>query len=322
MGRVVCFGEALIDLIAGPRVPGRPPCYEQYAGGAPANVATAVARLGGDAAFVGMLAEDPFGDFLLRSLNEAGVDTRHAPRTRAARTALAFVSLAADGERSFSFYRSPAADQLFRIEHFDERCFDGAAVFHACSNSLTSAPLAEATFAGMMRAHAAGALVSFDVNLRPALWDAGDDPHGQIRKALDLADLVKLSRPELDYLAGPQGNGDTALEYLWQSRPRLVLVTDGPGPLCFFTRHMRGSLPAFAVRAVDTTAAGDAFMGGFLHWLVQALTAGVDIESLAERIEEGLRFGAACGALAVTRRGSFAAMASGDEVRDFLGARP
>ncbi|MGA7966783.1 MAG: carbohydrate kinase [Gammaproteobacteria bacterium] len=320
MGKVICFGEALIDLIAGSRVPDQPPCYEQYAGGAPANVATAVARLGGDAAFVGMLAEDPFGDFLLESLKESGVDTRHAPRTRMARTALAFVSLAADGERSFSFYRSPAADQLFRVEHFDERCFDEAAVFHACSNSLTSAPLAEATFAGMLRAREAGALVSFDMNLRPALWDGGDDPSGPIHKALAMADLVKLSRSELDYLSGLQGNGDAVIEALWQGRPRLVLVTDGPGPICFYTQHARGSVPAFPVQAIDTTAAGDAFSGGFLYWLVQAFPAGVDIELLRERIEEGLRFGAACGALAVTRNGSFAAMASGEEVRQFLGA--
>lgn len=321
MGRVVCFGEALIDLVAEPRVPDRPPCYVQHAGGAPANVATAVARLGGEAAFVGMLAEDPFGDFLLESLHGAGVDTRFAPRTRAAQTALAFVSLAPDGERSFSFYRSASADQLFRVEHFDEDCIDGAAAFHACSNSLTSTPLAEATFAGMVRAREAGALVSFDMNLRPELWGGGDDPGGPIRKALAMADLVKLSRPELDYLAGPGGDADPVLEDLWQGSPRLVLVTDGAGPLHFYTRQAHGSVPAFAVRAVDTTAAGDAFMGGFLHWLVQAPPAGGGIELSPERIEEGLRFGAACGALAVTRNGSFAAMPTGNEVRAFLEAR-
>jgi len=318
MAKVVCFGEALIDLIARPRTPGRPPCYEQYAGGAPANVATAVARLGGDAAFVGMLAEDPFGDFLLESLEASGVDTRHAPRTRAARTALAFVSLAADGERSFSFYHSPAADQLFRIEHFDEHCFDEAAVFHACSNSLTSEPLAEATLAGMMRAREAGALVSFDVNLRPALWEAGADPVSPIREALAMADLVKVSRSELDYLARPAAGEAALLEALWKGHTRLVLATDGEGPLRFYTRHGNGGVPAFPVAALDTTAAGDAFVGGFLQWLVDSSRPFHDIESAPERIEAGLRYGAACGALAVTRHGSFAAMPSAGEVRDFL----
>lgn len=321
MDRVVCFGEALIDLIARPPGQGRPPCYEQYAGGAPANVATAVARLGGKAAFVGMLAEDMFGEFLLASLREAGVDTRHVARTAEAQTALAFVSLAADGERSFSFYRERAADQRFRAAHFDAGCFAGAAVFHAGSNSLTSAPLGEATLAGMRRAREAGALVSFDVNLRPALWEGGAEPHRSIGEAMAQADLIKLSRPELDYLARPLGGEASLLEALWTGRTRLVLVTDGAGPIRFHTRDAGGSQSVFPVPAVDTTAAGDAFMGGFLHWLVRAFPEGTDWDALPERVGEGLRFAAACGALAVTRNGSFAAMPTRGEVDDFLGTR-
>lgn len=318
MARIVCFGEALVDLIARAPEPRRPPCYEQYAGGAPANVATAIARLGGDAAFVGMLAADLFGDFLLASLREAGVDIRFVPRTAAAQTALAFVALDAGGERSFSFYRSGAADQLFCAEDFDPACFDGVAAFHACSNSLTDELLAEATFAGMRRAREAGGLVSFDVNLRPALWRPDDDPAPAIGKALARADVVKMSREELDYLAARSGGEDRLLASLWRGRARLAIVTNGAAPLRFLTRERQGGLPVFPARAVDTTAAGDAFMGGFLQWIVQAFPEGVDFTALPARLGEGLRFAAACGALAVSRRGSFAAMPAGDDVRRFL----
>lgn len=318
MGKVVCFGEALVDLIGRAPERGEPPCYEQYAGGAPANVATAVARLGGESAFVGMLARDAFGEFLLESLEAAGVDTRHAPRTGEAQTALAFVSLAADGERSFSFYREKAADQLFRTTDFDPACVNSAAIFHVCSNSLTTAPLAEATFAGMRVAREAGAIVSFDVNLRENLWAAGADPHGPIHAAIAEADLVKLARSELDYLAKPLGGEARFLERLWQGRARLLVVTDGAGPLRFNTRAAAGHLQAYPVRAIDTTAAGDAFAGGFLHWLAGTASPLETLDTGGDAVLDGLRFAVACGALAVTRRGSFAAMPSNDEVRDFL----
>lgn len=317
MAKVVCFGEALIDLTERTAGPGQPPCYEQYAGGAPANVAAAVARLGGEGIFVGMLSEDRFGGFLLESLREAGVDTRYVRRTGAAQTALAFVALDAEGERSFSFYRSPAADELFRAEHFDDGCFAGAAVFHACSNTLTSAPLASATVEGMTRARRAGALVSFDVNLRPALWDAGADPHPPIREAMAAADLVKLSRPELEALARPLGGEQALLARLWGGRTRLAVVTDGARPLRFFTPDGEGSLPVFPVRAVDSTAAGDAFAGGFLYWLADRSPFDV-VNKGGALLEAGLRFAAACGAAAVTRRGSFAAMPRHETLRRFL----
>src|SRR5437868_7004314 len=113
--KIACFGEALIDFLARPgAAPAEPTAFLQFAGGAPANVAVAAARLGAHSAFVGMLGADMFGDFLLASLGEAGVDTSGIVRTAAAPTALAFVQLDADGERSFSFYRPPAADLLFR----------------------------------------------------------------------------------------------------------------------------------------------------------------------------------------------------------------
>lgn len=325
--RIVCFGEALIDFLAQPPTSAQAPrAFLQFAGGAPANVAVAVSRLGGDTQFVGMLGADMFGDFLLDRLGEAGVGTDFVVRTDRAKTALAFVALDADGERSFSFYRPPSADLLFREEHFRAESFDGAALLHVCSNSLTESAIAEATFAGMRRAREAGALVSVDLNLRPALWPQDADPHPRLWQALEAADLVKLARTELEYLAAPlDGDERAVLARLWHGQARVVVVTDGSAPIRWATREASGELPSFPVRAVDTTAAGDAFVGG---WLFHLAERGIDSARLAgflrdtTALTDALRFAAAVGGLAVTRHGAFAAMPRLADVQALLETRP
>lgn len=320
---IVCFGEALIDFLAQPpQSADSPRAFLQFAGGAPANVAVAVARLGGDAQFVGMLGSDMFGDFLLNSLREEGVGTSFVTRTDQAKTALAFVALDADGERSFSFYRPPSADLLFRAEDFGSKCFDGAAAFHVCSNTLTEAGIAKATLAGMRRAREAGAMVSMDLNLRPALWAHDVDPHPRLWDALDAADLVKLARTEFDYLATPLRGGEEAvLARLWQGRAQVVVVTDGAAPIRWFTRQNAGASASFNVRAVDTTAAGDAFVGGLLFRLVQRGINGAKLADFlgdTSALADALRFAAATGGLAVTRNGAFAAMPRLPDVQALL----
>ena len=324
MNTVVCFGEALVDFLARPSAePDAPRHFVEYAGGAPANVAVAVARLGGQARFVGMLGADLFGDMLATQLADAGVDIACVRRTGAAKTALAFVTLDADGERSFSFYRPPAADLLFTTDDFDAACFDGAAVFHVCSNSLTEAGIADATFAGMRRAREAGALVSMDVNLRPALWPAGVDPLPRLWQALEQADLVKLCVGELDFLARGMEGADDVLRRLGNARAQCVLVTDGAAPIRWFTRTRQGIAPTFTVAAIDTTAAGDAFVGGWLQALVEQRVTHDTLAAFlddTEHLASALRLAAACGALATTRHGAFAAMPTRAELDRAFGA--
>ncbi len=317
---ILCFGEALIDLHAdGLDERGFAARFAPFAGGAPANVAVAAARLGGDARFAGMLARDRFGDFLLDSLQQAGVGIADVVRTDKATSALAFVTLDAHGERSFSFYRERSADLLFRPADFRADTFRDVAVFHVCSNSMTDPALADTTREGMQRAHGTGALVSFDLNLRPALWPAGSDPYLLLWPALHLADVVKLSAEEFAWLA-PDGE-QAALDRLWLGRTRLVLVTDGARPLRWFHPDAEGELPGYAVDAVDSTAAGDAFVGGLLCCLAELPANPARIDRLVAelpRLHAMLRFAAACGALTVTRQGSFAAMPRGDEVLAFM----
>jgi len=321
---IVCFGEALVDLLARPPpTAGAPRQFVEYAGGAPANVAVAVARLGGDARFVGMLGADMFGDMLAAQLRDAGVDIRHVRCTAAAKTALAFVSLDARGERSFSFYRPPAADLLFAEGDFAPGAFDDAAVFHVCSNSLTEAGIAAATLAGMRRARAAGAVLSVDLNLRTSLWSDAVDPLPRLWPMLDEADLVKLCRSELDFLARTD-SADAVLRRLLQARAQCVLVTDGAAPIRWHTRTRQGVAPTFAVEAIDTTAAGDAFVGAWLQALVeQGLEAGSVATFFASAaLAEPLRLAAAAGALATTRHGAFAAMPTRTAVEQLLGDGP
>lgn len=322
MHSVLCFGEALIDFHAeGRDERGFPRAFVPFAGGAPANVAVAVARQGGAARFAGMLGNDVFGDLLLDSLRHAGVETRDVTRTGEANTALAFVTLDAHGDRSFSFYRPPAADLLFRPQHFRADAFADTAVFHVCSNSMTEPAAAETTREGMRRARAAGALVSFDLNLRPALWPATADVHAQVWPALALADLVKLSAEELDWLSA--GDEAGTIERLWQGPARLLVVTDGARAVRWFHPQAAGSLPVYQVPAVDSTAAGDAFVGALLLQLADQQVGPGELDALVAdppRLRQLLRHAAAAGALAVTRKGSFTALPDSAEVLAFMEA--
>lgn len=131
---LVCFGEVLIDFLSDGK---QPESFTKYAGGAPANVAVAATKLGLPSSFCGMLGQDMFGEFLKKELHSLGVDTQYCQFTDKAKTALAFVSLDEQGERSFSFYRPPAADLLFRVDDFQSTMFSSHSILHVCSNSLT-----------------------------------------------------------------------------------------------------------------------------------------------------------------------------------------
>jgi len=294
--------------------------FARHAGGAPANVAVGVAGLGGDARFIGMLGQDMFGQFLMSQLQRHGVDTTQVRWTNVAPTALAFVSLDETGERSFSFYRPPAADLLFRSGDFDAATFASLAAFHCCSNSLTEPGIAAATLHGMALAADAGALVSFDLNLRPALWPRGSDALPTAWRALELARLVKLSREEFDWLAREEGE-DEVVARLFAHAARVLLVTDGPGPIRWWTPDHQGEAPTFRVDAVDTTAAGDAFVAGLLQ---RTVLSGLDPAGLSAAFDDDarraelLRHAAACGALATTRYGAFAAMPTRADVAALL----
>ncbi|GMG86473.1 carbohydrate kinase family protein [Biformimicrobium ophioploci] len=316
MLKVICFGEALVDMLSTGSDGGAPEQFRKFPGGAPANAAVAVARLGGAAWFAGMLGEDMFGRFLHDALRDYGVRTDYVRFTGEARTGLAFVSLDAVGERSFEFYRPPAADLLFRSEHLPDTAFTREGILHICSNSLTEQGIAQVTEQLVQRARDNGWLVSFDVNLRHNLWPAGTADRAIVLRLLRQADLVKMSREELDYLA--EGDPEFVSTLLRQGAA-LVLVTDGARPLHWYSHCDRGELLPPQVDTVDTTAAGDAFVGGLIYQLAQQRVGAPAIRAWLESdaLMRVLRFACACGAHAASMEGAFSSLPNQRSIRAF-----
>lgn len=263
---VCCFGEVLIDFLQDPQ---QPSLFRRFAGGAPANVAVAVAKLGGNSHFVGMLGADMFGDFLQTELEHYGVDCSATARTSAAKTALAFVALNSEGDRSFSFYRPPAADLLYTVAHLAADFWRNRGILHLCSNSLTDQAIAETSFAMVNAARARGWLISVDANLRHNLWPAGRADQALVNQLLALADIIKLSDDELSYLAAGQPEADWLKQL--QHTATWIVITAGSKAVNSYVAGQQLSVAVTPVTVVDTTAAGDAFVGAWLFQLSQLL---------------------------------------------------
>ena len=257
-----------------------------------------MARLGQPSAFLGQVGDDPFGHFLAGVLEAEQVDVNGLRFTDAARTALAFVSLTHEGERSFVFYRHPSADKLMRTEDVDWQKIAGANIFHYCGSlTLVGEPSRSATLAAAEYARDQGLIVSYDVNLRLMLWPDAESARAGLLDALNYAHLVKLSDEELEFLTG----GDDVAP-LWRDLTRLIVVTHGDQGATAYTRNARIHQPAIPVNPVDTTGAGDAFMAGLL---VGILENQPDYEAKLDTI---LRFANATGALTTTQRGAIPAL--------------
>ena len=292
------IGEALIDMI--PTRSGcefsEVPSFMPRIGGAPANVCGAFARLGGQAALLTQLGNDPFGHMLADRLAGYGIDVSRVPFTDAANTALAFVSLGTDGSRTFSFYRNPSADLLYAAEQIDPDWFRDAFALHFCSVGLVESPMRGAHSAAIRAVQDAGALVSFDPNLRFPLWPDREALRRTVWEFLPQADILKISDEELEFLTGT-ADIRAALPALFTGRVQLILYTCGSAGAYAFTRAAEGFALCTPVRAVDTTGAGDGFIGSFLWQLHRAGVTAASLPGLsAETLTEALRLSNAfCG---------------------------
>ena len=286
------IGEALIDMI-----PSKAGCsfdevssFSPRTGGAPANVCAAFARLGGKSAFLSQLGDDPFGHKIARELEACGIDLSHLAFTDKANTALAFVSLEEDGSRTFSFYRKPSADLLYSPEQIDPAWFADAFALHYCSVSLVDSPMRYAHLAAIAAAREAGAIVSFDPNLRFPLWPDRDMLRGTVLQFLPLSNILKISDEELEFLTGT-ADIEAALPQLLVGDVQLVVYTCGSSGAHAYTRTAHGFSASKPVKAVDTTGAGDGFIGSFL-W--QLHKNGVDRAALpalqADQLNQWLDF--------------------------------
>ncbi len=306
---VICLGEILVDFVAreaGVSV-GEAASFQRVMGGAPANVAVGVSRLGRSSAFLGCVGDDPFGRFLTAELRAEGVDVAGLQTTAAARTSLAFVSLDAAGERSFVFFRQPGADMLLAAAQLDRARLSRARIFHFGSFSLSAEPAASATREALRLARAGGALISYDPNLRLHLWPDAEAARRAILPLIDQADILKLNAEELPILTV---DGDA--RSLWRNSLRALIVTDGGRGARLITPSGEWRAPGFRVRTVDTTGAGDAFVAALLARLAEQPNA------LAAAPEETLRYACAAGALATTARGATTAMPTQKAIQQLL----
>ncbi len=317
MADVVCFGDLLIDFV--PTVTGTgladAPAFVKAPGGAAANVAVGLARLDVGSAFMGKVGDDPFGHFLADTLRGEGVDVaplRFEPR---ARTALAFVSLRADGEREVLVYRHPSADMLFTPAEVDAGAIAAAKAFHFDSISLAAEqPRATALHAADLAA-GAGKLITYDVNLRLPLWPDAETAKEGLRTGLARAQIVKLSDDELEFLTGSKD--PAGVRSLWHDGLRVLTLSRGSAGSTWFTKTASRDVPTFKVQAVDTTGAGDGFMAG----LLAGLLANPDAPDDAVALDALCRFANAVGALTTLERGAIPALPTRAAVDSFLAGK-
>lgn len=310
---VICFGEMLIDFV--PTVGGvslaEAPAFKKAPGGAPANVAVGIARLGGNSAFIGKVGEDEFGYMLADILKKNNVHDGGILFDKGARTALAFVTLRSDGEREFMFFRNPSADMLLQESELNVSLIKTATIFHYGSISLITEPCRSAHLAAMRIAREAGALLSYDPNLRLPLWPSAEAARKGILSIWKEADIIKVSEDEITFLTeGGDPYSDEAARNLMHPKLKLLLVTEGQDGCRYYTRDFSGRVDGMIVDTIDTTGAGDAFVAGILSHLV------LDKSLIQDqgKLREALRFANICGAITTTERGAIPALPYRDTV--------
>ncbi|MCG1010145.1 carbohydrate kinase [Salinicoccus sp. ID82-1] len=316
MKRLYTIGEALIDFI--PAEKGKKlkdiNAFEPQVGGAPANVAAAHAILGGESYLLTQLGTDAFGDRIIELLESKGVHTDYITRTGKANTGLAFVSLDETGNRDFSFYRNPSADLLYDGSAVKDIDFHKEDLLHFCSVDLVESTMKEThrTVIGKMKE--AGGTVVFDPNIRLPLWEDKDACRAAVREFMKYADIIKISDEELEFITGIKNESD-ALSALFTDDVEAVIYTKGPaGSEIIYREGGYCEHPGFEVDTIDTTGAGDAFIGAVLYQLSSYTKPAID--ALKENGPEILRLANAVGALSTTRKGAIMSIPSYKEADD------
>ena len=313
---VAAFGELLIDFTESGISEQGNPLWEANPGGAPCNVLAMLNRLGHKTAFIGKVGKDVYGRQLNQVVTDAGIDTSALLFDPEVHTTLAVVHTFENGDRDFSFYRNPGADMMFRKEELPVPMLESCRIFHFGTLSMTHDGVREATKAAVEAAKNAGALISFDPNLRPPLWNSLALAKENIEWGLSRADVVKIADNEIMFLTG-EANYDKGANTLLQRYPdiRLLNVTLGAdGAICFSGGH-RVFVPAFRLGGtIETTGAGDTFCACVLH---DVLKFGVENRS-EESLRGMLRFANAAAYLVTTKRGAIRSMPGPSEIEAVL----
>jgi len=316
---VISVGELLIDFVSTQKgvTLAESPAFEKKPGGAPANVAVGLARLGLRSAFVGNVGEDAFGTFLRDTLAAEGVDVSHLAATAAARTTLAFVSLTRDGTPDFAFYRNPGADMLLCEDDIDAAFHRGARALHFGSISLADPGPKAATLKAIEIAKESGQLISYDPNYRPALWPSERAARREILAGFDHAHLAKVSEAEWELITGTS-DLDVGSRVILKRGVKLLVVSRGADG-CYFNDGTDSQyLPGYKVKVAETTGAGDGFVAALLSGLLSEVHDPAEVERVHRaRTAEICDFANAVGALTCTKVGAIPALPTREEALRF-----
>lgn len=309
MKDIVAVGEVLIDLTQKGVDELGVGQYAANPGGAPANLAVAAARLGASTAFVGKVGRDAFGKYLRAVLEENNVDTAGLLEDAKEHTTLAVVSVDETGERSFSFYRDPSADVNLHPEEIPAGLLKDTRILHFGSVSLTAEPARSATLYAAKTARENGGLVSYDPNYRASLWHSEEEAIREMKNALPLCDILKISDEELPLLTGTTDPA-AGSEMLSKLGIRLIFITLGANGAFFRLGDQTGSVPGIRVKVGDTNGAGDTFFGAALSKLVKE-----NLEELTlDRLAEIAAFANKAASITTSRHGAIPAMPRLEEV--------
>ena len=313
---VVALGELLVDFTQNGLSEQGNTLFEANPGGAPANVLAMLRKLGKRCAFIGKVGKDSFGDMLERTVREAGIDTRALMRDPVIPTTLAVVHTFPNGDRDFSFYRKPGADILLHPDELDEGLLGSCRIFHFGTLSLTDEPCKAATVRAYELAKAAGALISFDPNLRPPLWPDEETAKAAISWGLARCDILKISDNEIEFMTG-ETDFDKGAAILKERFPqiRLLNVTAGGDGSFSYYGDKRVFVPACKLGGViETTGAGDTFCASVLNYLLEH---GIDNLWDAD-LNAMLRFANTAAYIVTTKKGAIRSMPEREQVEELL----
>ena len=313
---VIALGELLVDFTGSGASPQGNPVYEANPGGAPCNVLAMLKKLGRSCAFVGKVGDDLFGRMLRDAAEAAGICMDHLVFDRATRTTLAFVKTFGNGDRDFSFYRNPGADMMLREEELPLDEIAQSRVFHFGTLSMTHEGARRATVKAVEHARAGGAVISFDPNLRPPLWDSLDEARQQIEYGLSQCGVLKIADNELEFMTGEKDfDKGAAIRRGKFPNSRLFNVTAGAQGSYSYYEDKRVFVPACRRGGViETTGAGDTFCACVLDFVLAHGLDGLTREVLSTM----LRFANTAAYLVTTRKGALRSMPDAGEVRRLM----
>lgn len=313
---VVALGELLVDFTDSGLSQQGNTLFEANPGGAPCNVLAMLKKLGRTVAFVGKVGDDMFGQQLRQVIEDVGICADGLTVDSNAHTTLAFVKTAENGDRDFSFYRNPGADMLLTEEELPAGMIAGAKIFHFGTLSMTHETVRRATKTAVALAKAGGAVISFDPNLRPPLWDSLDEARKQIAWGLSQCDVLKIADNELCFMTGEQ-DFDRGAAALKAKHPniRLLNVTAGAGGSYSYYAGKRVFIPSFQLGGtIETTGAGDTFCACVLDYVLEKGLNGLTECDLTQM----LRLANAAAYLVTTKKGALRSMPELEQVKAIL----